>query len=797
MCLNCSTVCGMIASVEDGKILKLDGNPSDPNARGKLCAKGQAAINMVEDPHRILYPMRRVGARGSGKWERITWDAAIDEIALRLRRLRAVGQPEKLLLQYGRDRTNGFLDRFTDAFGTPHKLGHRGLCSLNKRMAIKHAIGATDWDTADFSHSRFILNFGSNFYEAHQGHVGMLQRVAEAKRKGAYVVTFDVRLSNTAAQSNEWQPLFPGTDGLVALAIGHVILRENLQDTEFLTHWTNATLEEWRLHYQRFTPEYAEQESGIPASDIERIARAFAKAAPHVTTVSNRGAHAHQNGFHNEWAILCLNAMVGSIGAEGGWSYIPGDVNRLAKQPGPRPPKPTKTTELSHPTQFPFANFLYPRAVSSFIYPYLEEKRETIDTLISYYVNAPMSWPQGPSQVRNVLLNEDVIPFHVAIDAFYSETAEVADLVLPDATFLEKWDLDSRNSYDFREYVGLRQPVVSPPGECRDIRDILIAIANAVDEEMASYFAFRDAEDFVRQWAESVPGGLTQLQRDGIWVNTARPQQRAPHLEEIDCSLTDDNIKVDNNGVVWQLGEAVNGVVNRAANGALNGVVDAAVNGAVNGKANWKAVGRLYKNKVVRGFQTEDRLFQFKSRTMTEHGLQVNFPSYLPIESHRHLQASEAIFVTFKWNVHTQSRTANQKWLTEIIGDNPCWIHPSTAATLGIVEGGLLRISRSPVGRGAVSGGSTWPSVQQQQPQQADGPDQKANRMDAGIVVRAHLTEAIHPKVVAISASFGHWQYGGTAKGRGVNPNVLIAANADAVGGGQSWNDTVVTLSAP
>ncbi|HSU79824.1 MAG TPA: molybdopterin-dependent oxidoreductase, partial [Candidatus Angelobacter sp.] len=326
MCLNCSTVCGMIAKVQDGKILKLEGNPKDPNSKGKLCAKGQAAINMVEDPDRLLYPMKRVGPRGSGQWERITWEEAIETVAERLRPLRRKKEPEKLLFQYGRDRTNGFLDRFTNAFGTPNKLGHRGLCSLNKRMAIKYAIGDTDWDTADLANSRYILNFGSNFYEAHQGHVGMLQRVAKAKREGAHMVTFDVRLSNTAAQSHEWIPLLPGTDGLVALAIGHVILRENLQDTEFIENWTNASLEEWRGHYKQYTPEWAETESGVSATVIERLAQDFAAMAPHVTTVSNRGAHAHQNGFHNEWAILCLNAMVGSIGKEGGYNYIPGDV---------------------------------------------------------------------------------------------------------------------------------------------------------------------------------------------------------------------------------------------------------------------------------------------------------------------------------------------------------------------------------------------------------------------------------------------------------------------------------------
>jgi thiosulfate reductase / polysulfide reductase chain A len=676
MCLNCSTVCGMIAKVENGKILKLEGNPKDPNSRGKLCAKGQAAINMVEDPDRITYPMKRIGPRGSGQWERITWDEAISTIVEKMRVLRKESRPEELVLLYGRDRTNGFLERFTDAFGTPNKLGHRGLCSLNKRMAIKAAIGEIDWDTPDLANTRYILNFGSNFYEAHQGHVGMMQRAAEAKRNGAYMVTFDVRLSNTAARSNEWIPIFPGTDGLVALAIGHVILKENLQNSFFLVNHTNATLEEWRQHYEIYTPEWAEQESGVPAEKIREIAKGFAKAAPRATTVSNRGAHAHENGFDNEWAILCLNALVGSLGKEGGLRYIPGDVNRTAPQPGPIPPKPKVRTELSHPSPFPYANELYPRAISSTIFPFIAENRVKVDTLLSYYVNAPMSWPEGPTLVRDVLLNEELIPFHVVIDAFYSEMVETADIVLPDATFLEKWDLDARNSHEFHPYVGLRQPVISPPGECRDIRDILITLAKSIDEDMAHYFPFENAKEFIEVWAESVPGGLEYLQKEGIWVD------EQPY-EPLDVTF----------------------------------------------KFQMEIGGRK--------------------------------PVYRPIRNHANMKEDEYILTTFKWNVHTQSRTANQAWLTEIVGDNPCWMHPHAAARHNIQNGQLITVAQG----------------------------------ESKIKVKAFVTEAIHPRVIAISASFGHWRYGKTAEGKGVNPNSLIPSWTDKVAGGQSWNDTIVSLS--
>lgn len=742
MCLNCSTVCGMIVTVDQERIRKIEGNPLDPNSRGKLCAKGQAAITMVEDPDRLRFPMKRTGPRGSRQWQRIEWDEAIDMVATRLKTLRQTGKIKELMVQYGRDRTNGFLDRFVDALGTPNKLGHRGLCSLNKRMAIKASIGDTDWDTPDLENSKVILNFGSNFFEAHQGHVGMLNRVAKARRDGAYLVTFDVRLSNTAAQSDEWIPIRPGTDGIVALAIGHVIFRDGLDSRSFLNEWTNVNRDTWFQHYMTFTPQWAERESGVSQSVIERLAHRFAQSAPNVTTLSNRGAHAHENGFNNERAILCLNAVVGSIGEPGGWSYTAGDVNQLVPQPQPIPPKPTLTTQLSHPIEFPVANNLYPRAVSSLVYPDLASGRVHIDTLISYYVNAPMSWPQGPTSVRTTLLDEDVIPFHVAIDAFDSETVEVADLVLPDATFLEKWDLDARNSLEFQPYVGLRQPVVTPPHQCRDIRDILAQIARATDPEVAQYFPDPTAESFVRRWAQSVPGGLERLQRDGIWVSEAKQPIRDEFKHPVGLCSSDEGVMVRNDGIVeYRPGPEQEATI----------------------------IGRVWNGHIVKGFNTLDRCFQFELTSLhpitppdLKDGLR---PNYHPITQHKNLRPNEFFLTTFKWNVHTQSRTANQVWLTEIVSNNPCWIHPFALRQLGLRDGGQVAIYRTrPIG-------------------------------DASpVIVEMHATEAIHPKVLAISASFGHWRYGRIAQGRGVNPNALIPPWVDPLGGGQAWNDTVVRL---
>ncbi|WP_202079128.1 molybdopterin-containing oxidoreductase family protein [Caldalkalibacillus salinus] len=731
MCINCSTVCGMIAHVKEGKVTKLEGNPKDPNSRGKLCAKGHAAINMLYDPHRILHPLRRVGKRGEGQWERITWQEAIDEVADRLREVKR-RHPEKLVLQYGRDRTNGLLERFTNAFGTPNKVGHRGLCSLNKRMAIKAAIGDTDWDTNDVAHTSFMLNFGSNLYEAHQGHVPFLQRVVEGKlKKQATLVTFDVRLSHTAAQSDEWHPIFPGTDGLVALAMGNVIMQEGLYDEAFIEKWTTTSVQALKDHLSQFTPQWAEAESGVPAETIVRLAKAFAEAAPQCTTISNRGTHAHRNGFYNESAVTLLNAIVGSVGQKGGWCYTSSKPDSSAYPPPvPMPPKPQKQTELSHPSAFPLANALYPGAVSSTIYPYIAEGKVDVEALITYYVNAPMSWPEGETTVQDVYLDESLVPFHVAIDAFYSESAHLADLILPDATFLEKWDLDTRNSYELTPYIGLRQPVVPPQGESRDIRDIMKDIALAIGEGMAAYFAYDSAADYVQRWAVNVPGGWETLKQEGIhWHNEATPNYE-PYKRKLTKEALQGTYVEDGTDII------------RREDGT--------------------AIGIMVDGQPYRGFQTPTRKFTIYNPMIDElnrtHGTSYSpWPTYVPLD-HQELADDQFVLTTFKWNVHTQSRTMNQKWLAEIVHDNPMWLHPKSALAIGIEDGDDVTLHLP------------------------DG--------EQYLEVKAFITEGIHPKVVAISASMGHTAYGPVASGQGLPRSVLQAHTSKRQDNGRAQADT-------
>ncbi|MEO1994392.1 MAG: molybdopterin-dependent oxidoreductase [Planctomycetaceae bacterium] len=457
MCQLCSTICGVVGYVKDGRLLKIEGNPNDPNSRGHLCARGHAGLNHLYHPERLLYPLKRVGQRGEGKWKRISWDAALNEIAAKLKRIREAGQQADFAFHQGRQRSKDALKRFLDAYGTKTQLSHRSLCSGNRRAANLTYLWESDWDLNDVEHTKYIINFGSNAFEAHQGHVPLANRIQNARFKNAAkLVTFDVRLSNTAGGSDEWFAPFPGTDGAIALAMSHAILAAEKQDAEFLNTWTNVTVDELREHLKTNTPEWAEQISGVPAGDIRRIALEFADAAPTATTMCNRGSSAHLNGYYNDRAIHLLNAVVGSVGKKGGWCWSPwGGIDPQFTTPA-MPAKARTWNVLEDPPEYPLAN-------------------------------------------------EELINYHVCSNSFYNETAHYADIVLPWTTYLERWDLDARASYNLRPYVGLRTPMVKPLGESRDVRDFFPELARRIGGGMEKVYDYGTTEDDMRDWAKNVP----------------------------------------------------------------------------------------------------------------------------------------------------------------------------------------------------------------------------------------------------------------------------------------------------
>jgi thiosulfate reductase/polysulfide reductase chain A len=797
VCLNCSTVCGIVGQVIDGRVVKLSGNPADPNNGATICAKGQSGVSINNYPERLLYPLRRVGRRGDGVWKRISWAEAYDEMARRIGECLEAGTPEQVAIHYGRSRISDVIDRFMNSIGSPVVLNHRALCSLNKRAANYACIGDTDWETVDAAETKYLLNFGSNFYEAHQGHVHFLKRVVQGRfDNGAKLVTFDVRLSNTAGRSDEWFAPFPGTEGALALAMAHVMVESGEYDRRFIDDWTNYPAERLREFLRPYTPAWAAQQSGVPAADIERIALEFARCRPHCAAFTNRGSHAHFNGLNNDRAVILLNALAGSIGERGGYCY--GESERVdpAKYPPPQPlpAKPKKRTDLEDPPGFPLANLWQKMKVGELVYDYLRAGRARLRVYISYTLGSPTTWPEGRSLTVDVLRDEELIPFHVCSDVVYSETAHYADLILPDATYLERWGLDTRNSYDFRPYLTLRQPMTPPPADCVSFADVLIELGKRLGPQVAKYFQFADHEAYVRHQCQHVPpgdcaDGFANLRKHGVWCDRSLPQNRGAFRrqlsdEELAGSQTDAQT-----GVIYRTGE--------------------------NGKR--EAFGVMVQGHAMRGFQTPSRKFEILSPTIVEQAAKIGLtdnglPHYIPIPSHQDLSDDLFVLVTFKWNVHTQARTAPQKYLSEIVHDNPLWINAATAAELGIRTGELIEIT------------TYRPTA---------GPYRATGERIGSARLRAFVTEGIHPRVLAVSNSLGH-HFGGRAAtadlaprptgpgfdatlipedadlseslwwdaahgghGAGVNINAILPIQPAPLTGMQAWFDTVCSIKLP
>ncbi len=813
VCLNCSTVCGIEGFVQDNKVIKIRGNPLDPNMGSHMtCAKGQSGPNVNDYPERLLYPLKRAGARGSGLWRRITWEEAYEEVARRIRASIDAGHPERVCIHQGRSRIEAEIGRFLDAIGTPVLLNHRALCSSNKRAANYVSLGETDWESIDAERCTYFLNFGSNFYEAHQGGLHLVSRVIKARYDhGAKLVTFDVRLSNTAGRSDEWHQPFPGTEGAIALAMAHVIVRENEVDRDFIDKFVQPGLETIRAWLAPCTPKWAEKLSGVAAADITRLALEFARKRPAVAAFTNRGTGAHYNGFNAERAVVMLNALVGSVAKEGGYCYGLDEKLAPARYPAPepRPPKPTIRTDLEDPPEWPLANRWQKMKVGQVVFDYLRQGRAKLDVYLSYTIAAPMTWPEGRSTTVDVLKDEKLIPFHACSDVVYSEMAHYADMILPDATYLERWGMDIRNNMELQHFVTLRQPMVTPPGGATSFADVLFEIGRRLGPEQAKYFKFGKHEDFVRHQCSKLPtkgadgkvfkDGFEYMKHYGVYVDSAAPKPYEVYRKPLAAALVTGSRVDEKTRVIYKADD----------------------------KGKEKAIGLMVGELAVRGFTTPSRKFEIYAPEvekvagkmgMRDDGL----PTFHRVPSHVGMAADRLILTTFKWNVHTQGRTASQKYLAEIVHDNPMWIHAATANKLGIRTGDTVEVTTYRPKSGALG--------------------DKAYRGGGEVLgsarVKAFVTKGIHPRVVAVSNSLG-WISGGRAaegergrrvevaakglapdaaqafgpapavddlefglwwdeknggRGSGVNINAILPINPQPLVGMQSWFDTVCSI---
>ncbi len=839
ICFGCTTHCGVIGWVQDGVVRRIEGNPLDINARGKICGKANAMISYTYYPDRVLYPMKRVGKRGEGKWKRVSWDEANKEVATRLKTIRESGHPERFVFHYGRDKTKGFTSHFCKAYGTPNRVNRRSICSSNRRAPLMSFYGRDfEWETQDVANTKYIVNFGANPMEAYQGGMFLAGRVQDARvDHGARMVTFEVRPSATASVSDEYFPVMPGTDGCIAFAMCYVVLSEGLYNPRFWKRWVNIPIEDVKKHIvdtHKYTPEWAAKKSGVPADDIRRIAREFAKAAPRCCTMSNRGSAKHYNGVQADRGIRLLDVLVGNVGKPGGfclsslrmWGGKYGQDGLPAiKIPGPKPPSPKAyadgtpqfeelpsaikervkrlpamwrkkyTGELNTPSEYPLAWHWYAMRVGQLIHHYIKEGRAKVGLYMSFTYGAAYGYPEA-SLAREVLLDESLIPYHVCIDINYSEQAKLADLILPDATSLERWDAHSQNCHELIPYTGIRQPLSKPLGEARSVQRMLRDWAHMIGDDMAKYFDFEPTaaglEGFYKEWYKNVwarvDGGWDAFKARGIWHDPKRQKDYELYERPVAKSALEGSTVDQASGIIYK---------------------------EVKGKRS--AIGIMQDGKAVQGFPTPTRkinvfdpIFEVAAKAVglpdgDPHGAAL--PTWFPVPELDTLKDNELVFTTFKWNVHTQGRSGYWKHQTEIVHANPIYMHPSTGKRLGIKNGDMIEVTVK-------------------RPQ---GNTYRANEAKpVGTFKQAvRLLEGVHPRVICCSHHLGHWEHGSVGRGKsgasdpgadhkvladrdlpknvwwateqdgpghGVHINDVLPINPAPLVGGQNWYDNVATI---
>ena len=782
-CWSCVTRDSMIGFVEDGRLVKLEGHPDSIRGKGKICSKGAAGINQLYDPDRILYPMKRAGKRGEGKWKRVSWDEALTELAGRLKKLRDEGHPEKFMFHYGRMKASSskiVKSVFLATYGTGTIGNHTSICEGGKWVGQELTWGK-HYDNWDFDHTKLVVNFGSGVLDAHTNHIPTAQRLVTAMvDRGVKMYTFDPRLGNTAARSTEWLPLKPGTDRAVVLAMCREIMNAGLYDRDFFkfikaTENRKATKEEkaaaLKKHLEKFTPEWAEKISGVPAAKIKSIALEIGKTKP-TCVISYRGAVAHYDGADTERAVQMLAAITGNIDNPGGRCRA---VHAHWKYPkGPKKPKAKKLKILDgFPGEIAFPNHHANHQVLKMI----KDGRAGRPEIYMWYCYTPV-YSHGETQENiDILKDEKLIPYTVCVSPYYDESGSLADLILPNPSYLEWWDWeDNVSPTQVAEYY-IRQPFVKPLGECRDFKDVVCELA----ERMGFPLGFKTAEEFVKLSCEMTPGvkeagGFEYMKKHGVWHDAkAKPKYFMYKREIKPEALKKDGVILDEaTGVYWNWKKV-----------HVKSEEEAKKKGYLHTKSAYKGyVGQEIDGKVYAGFKPDkvnkSGYFELYSELMKIKKLSP-LPTYRPIPALEKMGPDDLVLTSYKVPVHIHSRSANCKWLTEICHRNPAMINPVDAEPRGIKSGDKIKV------KSAI----------------------------AEITTTANVTEAIVPGAIAISHSLGHWQYGRYASGKkapmagdndpdlkvkwwneyGVHPNWVMANKPDPISGQWAMLDNPVTLT--
>jgi len=758
-CHMCGGTTGIMCQVVDGRLVRIKPNNHNPvgfsnisddffaNAAKEgavMCPKGNAGITTLYDPDRLKQPLRRTNLqKGIGidpQWKVISWEEAYTEIVSRLKALREAAEAHKLVW-FSEDHCFTHIQNdFCKLFGTPNYNMHSNTCDTGRKASFKILMG-DERPLIDAINSKYMLIFGWNPLSATKwSHLPRI--ITRGIERGAKLVIVDPHLSYTASKAQEWIPLRPSTDGALALALAHVILRNNLQDQAFIDEWT-VGFEEFKEYVKDKTPQWAEKITTVPSKTIERIAFEFATTKPALVDVWS-GTH-HTNGVYTGWAIGALAAITGNIEKPGtlvlpekkGNKHIAVESDETAK------------VTLKQP-RLDGGKDKWPYFHSSGVYTEIIKRIANADgpyqpkIAMIVFQNLLMS-VVGTKNVEQALKK---LEFVVVVDTMLSETAQFADIVIPGTTYLERYDLNTH--WVTWPVLGLRQPVVKPlfgqPAEyelfCELGRRLGLKEGNGEDFFWTGHMSHERVEDKTKWYEEFLSKELKEGEPKitleelkalpgATWVSTKGTKYNK-HLETISSEKLADSITEGNL------------VFSKKKDGSKD-----------------KQIGMFKPDgSAVRGFFTPSgKLELYAAKHASKKDANGKGLSPLPVYEPREWQPDEKYpFYLLNWKEasQTHSRTQNNAYLAELKATDRLRINAKTARNLGLKENDWVWVE-SPYGK---------------------------------VKMQIDMTEGIHPEVVGTQHGWGHWAMGQTAKGRGAHTGFLAETKSCALSG-QSLNKEI------
>ncbi len=507
-CRMCHGGCGALLRVEDGRVVAIEGDPDSPLNRGRLCPKGAHSLEQLDHPARLTHPLRRVGPRGGGRFERISWDTALDEIAGWLAGIRQVDGPEAIALGTGTGRHHfHFVPRFANALGTPNWCEPGTAQCFLPRINVS-VLTYGDYPVCDYygeTSPACILVWGHNPLDSGpDGEIAFLMRRALAK--GAKVIVVDPRRTPLAKRADLWLQLRPGSDDALALAMLHVIVEEELYDAEFVAEWTHgfdALAERVRPH----SPEWAEPITWVPAEKIRAAARLYAQTRPGVI---EWGCAIEQtpNCIQTVRAIGLLPALVGDVDVPGGWVF---GMHALGMFPYLAEHLPAeaaaKRLGADRFRVLGGGGSVLPSAHAPSVFRAMRTGDPYRVRAFLVFGNNALVTYAGSREVRDALLALDLL---VVTDLFMTPTAELADYVLPAAAWTE---VEQIIGLPFvAENTVLAQQKIAQVGECRQDEEIMIELARRMRLPVGTE-SLREVLD--AQLAAVLGTSFDELVRDG------------------------------------------------------------------------------------------------------------------------------------------------------------------------------------------------------------------------------------------------------------------------------------------